>query len=199
MKERPILFSGPMVRALLDGKKTQTRRIVKPQPDTMYEYKNNPELLEFLHPVTSGTYSRKTFTQLCKFGQIGDRLWVRETWCNYPMAGNDGDSAVIYRATNDCIPPGRWRPSIFMARSDSRITLEITGVRVERVQDISENDAIAEGAQCAGFPASLTNRGAFGQLWQKINGPESWAANPWVWCIEFRKVEAGNGMPSAAN
>ncbi len=131
----------------------------------------------------------------CPFGTVGDRLWVREAW-----QAVDADCRVVsgrleqnqypnafYKA--DGPNPCKWRPSIHMPRWASRITLEITGVRVERLNDISEADAIAEGCQCAGFPASLTNRGAFAKLWQSINGDDSWAANPWVWVVEFRRVE----------
>lgn len=125
----------------------------------------------------------------------GDRLWVRETFQEVPATGgcewkhpSDGYTGVRYRATWDRSHSCCWKPSIHMPRWASRITLEINDVRVQRLQEISEEDAIAEGAQCAGFPASLTNYGAFGRLWQKINGPDSWSANPFVWAISFKRI-----------
>lgn len=188
MKERPILFSGAMVRALLAGTKTQTRRIVKHgTPDDW---------------------------NACPYGSIGGRLWVRETW-----ARDSEDGALFYRADvgtgNEAddwqhnIDVGasgyRWRPSIHMPRAASRITLEITAVRVERLQDISEEDAIAEGVEAIPstgencgpnrfsvncgwlFLNSPTAAGAYAMLWEQINGAGSWDANPWVWVVEFNR------------
>ena len=234
MKERPILFSGPMVRAILDGRKTQTRRIVKPQPEVMYEYKDRPEILEFLHPVTSGTYSRESFAEsCCKFGVVGDRLWVRETFASisqpriaYKADGfagaitddGDGNKLVLHHGHILEAPGypfglktittiglklygGRWKPSIHMPRWASRITLEITGVRVERLQDISEDDAIAEGVEggCLTCGENCMKTGGCGYcnpeyrdsfigLWHQINGPDSWDSNPWVWAVAFKRV-----------
>ena len=225
MKERPILFSGPMVRAILDGRKTQTRRIVKPQPEVIYEYKNQPELLEFLHPVTSGTYSRESFAKsCCKFGVVGDRLWVREKWgpCDsqykqdiatatyacFPDGSQQFKMGTYFEYKNDPSaiadkwPKGwKWKPSIHMPRWASRITLEITGVRVERLQDISEEDAIAEGVEggCLTCGENCMKTGGCGYcnpeyrdsfigLWHQIHGPDSWASNPWVWVVEFKRV-----------
>lgn len=206
-KERPIIFSAPMVRAILDGRKTQTRRVVKPQPEVMYDYPNCPDMLEFLHPVTSGTYSRKSFAQTCPYGQPGDRLWVRETWLPF-----DPDHAITfyaYRAstTDDgeeirqeyirCGRDYRWRPSIHMPRWASRITLEITDVRVERLNEISVEDAIAEGVKCpCDFHyctlCHVTPSQLFTKLWSSIHaadGPNGWGANPWVWVIEFKRIQ----------
>ena len=216
VKERPILFSAPMVRAILDGRKTQTRRIVKPQPPGSCRYEINgnqdkaycvfddaglPGGIGFCPP----TARSKDHLLPCPYGKPGDRLWVRETWQQVTQdvatvkpidVLRDCKQGVCYAADGERCPITygqvklRWRPSIFMRRWASRITLEITGVRVERLQDISEEDAIAEGVQCAGVPSSLTNRGAFAKLWESINGPDSWAANPWVWVVEFHKLEA---------
>jgi len=191
MKERPILFSGPMVRAILDGSKTQTRRIAK-------EFNEMPNLDGILRrfpnidvPVQKG----------CPYGTPGDRLWVRETWAHErDGTGCPDDTGVLYRATD----PGwddegtglRWRPSIFMSRASSRILLEITDVRVQRLQEISEEDARAEGVtptmpiygDCGGFEHQ-GHRDSFIRLWESINGPNSWHANPWVWAITFRRLE----------
>ena len=202
MKERPIIFSSPMVRAILDGKKTQTRRVVKPQP-----YANGmPE-----------HWSISELAQFCPYGQPGDRLWVRETWM--PDAPRDGTwpDTVFYGCK--CLPlslipeayqkPAHclfrstweggdlvgWKPSIHMPRWASRITLDVTGVRVERLQDISESDAVAEGVAgghvaIPGYGYSATPVEHYRWLWEQINGSGSWDANPWVWMIEFRRVAA---------
>lgn len=147
MKTRPILFSGPMVRAILEGRKTQTRRVVKPQPAHCADLPMGKDL---------------TFASACPYGQPGDRLWVRETWAvgtlfDYvrpsllPKPDCESKLAVDYAANPRRIwhseDQGRWRPSIHMPRWASRITLEITSVRVERLQDISHKDAIAEGLE----------------------------------------------------
>ena len=204
-KERPILFSGPMVRAILEGRKTQTRRIVSPQPDVMYEYPNQPELLEFLHPQTSGTYGRESFARnCCKFGLAGDRLWIREAWARI-IVGNQID--YLYRADHHKGLEKRdgdqkWNPSIHMPRVACRIMLEITGVRVERLNDINEQDAKSEGIepvrniwklygdrQLGTADATGQPRKSFMSLWESINAPGSWAANPWVWVVEFQRIE----------
>jgi hypothetical protein len=203
-KERPILFSAPMVRAILDGQKTQTRRVVKPA-GRLVATSWSP-----LHPerglrVTVRTGPRSTHTgpigdhlDACPYGEPGDRLWVRETWARFP--GND----PVYRATYD----GRfgsgwkWKPSIHMPRWASRLTLEVTAVRVERLHDISESDAANEGISCSsGHRWGLAETGvehnapshAFRSLWQNINGPGSWEANPWVWAVSFKRVEVTRG------
>jgi len=158
MKERPILFSGPMVRAILDGRKTQTRRPVKPQP-----FVATPSMFD---------------VSKCPIGQPGDRLWVRETWTK------NTNGVVWYRADRHPIAGGLWRPSIHMPRWASRITLEITRVWVERVQDIMEDGAIREGMvrvdRCSPFQM-------FRDTWQSIYG--TWDANPWVWAVEFRRTK----------
>lgn len=183
MRERPMLFSAPMVRAILEGRKTQTRRVVKPQP--------------------TGALAARGRTA-CPCGQPGDRLWVRETHAVYQAHGQhreDGErwgpwgglpttvspdrtQVVYYREGFDRCDPGRWRPSIHMPRWASRITLEVTGVRAERLHDITEADAVAEGASTAG-PFAVYH---FMDLWTSINGAESWNGNPWVWVIEFKRL-----------
>lgn len=200
MRERPILFSGPMVRAILDDKKTQTRRVIK------------PEWFRCLDPEDPDDRE-----SILSEGVLGDRLWVRETWQalesdfhahKIRKAGGDprvpkvGDR-VVYRADEaddyqwSRAPGFVWRPSIFMPRWASRIDLEVTGERFERLQEISEADAKAEGV--IPFPRDPegdcwtdgTYRTAYEHLWGQINGwtgSKSWAANPWVWVIEFRRV-----------
>lgn len=198
MKERPILFSAPMVRAILSGRKTQTRRAIKPAPMMVTDRRITPwegpadALLKLL--AESGRDS--------PYGQPGDRLWVRENGWERPertarMMRDGADTWAPYYFDADGITEQEaedfkaWgfkrRPSIHMPRWASRILLEIVSVRVERLQDISEADAIAEG--CYTDPACPAYD-AYGSLWEQINGPNSWAANPWVWVIEFKRVSA---------
>ena len=184
MNKRPILFSAPMVRALLNGSKTQTRRVVKPQHLKFFDQ----SAVDML-----GAWDKRPLP----YGQPGDRLWVRETWWH-----DEEDNSIIYRvdANSDIVDVNKhetglakynWRPSIFMPRAASRITLEITAVRVERLQDISEADALAEGVTAKKTPdACYTAREAYAVLWESINDPGSWDLNPWVWVIEFKKVTA---------
>jgi hypothetical protein len=183
MKERPILFSAPMVRALLDGSKTQTRRVAKL---TDAAHVKEPRGHRRWHPGDPAA------SLACPYGQPGDRLWVRETWIDASSALH---SCVIYRADgNDQACGQPWKPSIFMPRWASRITLEITAVRCERLQDISEADAMADGAPWTPctyeHPDWTPYRLGYCKLWESINGPDSWSANPWVWVIEFKKVPA---------
>ena len=183
MKERPILFSGPMIRALLDGRKTQTRRIVKPQPtEQVYQIYHSANFAPS-DPLDQDVpdFAREIH---CPYGAPGDQLWVRETWAE------DG-IGYTYRATNETWPH-HWAPSIFMPRAASRIQLEIVDVRVERVQDITTADACAEGVP--GCRDDLSNVHAvefFKALWDQINGARpgySWANNPWVWCLTFKRL-----------
>ena len=247
MKERPILFSAPMVRALLNGTKTQTRRIVKPQADarTTEAFQGADGIWRFSYPTARGQVSHADWDVRCPYGQPGDRLWVREAWRIGAWREDDGKLAIDYLAsapektpwitvpedaenyhggsvfekywvqsTDDCIEsdlstddngryhwepgqsPCRKRPSIHMPRWASRITLEITGVRVERLQDISEGDARAEGARNLDVASGretldpYSRQGScvahYKHIWQEINGPGSWDLNPWVWVIEFK-------------
>ncbi len=189
MKERPILFSAPMVRAILAGTKTQTRRIVSPQPDRAVDG----------IPWTAAPGARS-------YGVPSDRLWVRETFA-LEDCGEDGER-VIWRADRAArwdvdvtAPPfylpsafeplGGWRPSIFMPRAASRIDLEIEAVRIERLQDITENDARAEGVTvCTHVDLHAhTFARSFACLWDTINGKRApWASTPWVWVITFKRV-----------
>jgi hypothetical protein len=207
MKEKPILMSGPMVRAILEGRKTQTRRIVKPQPVPCsfgWELKGRRGAIaqwgeRIKHPCMAAA--------LCPYGGPGDFLWVKETcfpvhkWRHVPLF-----AAVtldwMYRADYEyrealgkpkVIGCHKWTPSILMPRRASRITLEVTAVRVERLQDISEEDAFAEGA--SDKPLHTYKEWAWGwhrhcyeSLWESINGPGSWKENPWVWAITFKRI-----------
>jgi len=183
MRERPILFSAPMVRAILDGRKTQTRRVVKPQP--------RPDRPPRIAVGVRGWDGNQFTTVRSPYGLAGDRLWVRETWRQaYPKTSYS--EGIVYRADkpkalgmDEYSDRHKWRPSIFMARAASRITLEVTGARIERLQAISKADAIAEGVEYE-FP--IDPRDAFRSLWWSINGAESWDANPWVWVVEFKRV-----------
>lgn len=203
MKERPILFNGPMVRALLDGSKTQTRRVVKPQPDWV-----NPDA-SVGNALTVAKIGKRVgmANRICSYGQPGSRLWVRETWAaphaydHLPPRMIPQDARIHYAATED--RGGLlWRPSIHMPRWASRITLEVTGVRVERLQEISEADAMAEGvAETAkhlqGLSACLEHCYAYQDLWESINGPGSWDENPWVWVVEFKNIATNQIQPCA--
>lgn len=194
VRERPILFSDPMVRAILDGRKTQTRRIVKAKG--IWSVVDREDGTKW----PGGEDQCGDWQDFpCPFGSAGDRLWVRETWSPMPNCRpipnpeKYDNKPAWYKADNDrpMWAGDKWTPSIFMSRVASRITLEITSIRAERLHGISEEDAIAEGTQCAGVPASLTNRGAFAQLWSTIHaadGPNGWAANPWVWVIGFKRI-----------
>lgn len=226
MKGRPILFSAPMVRAILDGSKTQTRRAVKPQPpadtfriDTYHHPDGSHHFWSWKEAFGGCELHAGWKPTPCPYGKPGDRLWVREAWkpqishscaldacdcenvwVDYPA---DGEGRLFAGEI-----PEEWTfpanhkkgnsvPSIHMPRWASRITLEIIGVRVERLNDISQSDARAEGAPPShpsidrvsrdfGYPDFP--RSWFGQLWEQINGPGCWAANPWVWVIEFRRL-----------
>jgi len=210
-KERPILFSAPMVRAILDGSKTQTRRVVKMRHVAAW-HNGVPSLF------TSYPY-----------GKPGDRLWVRET---FTVVGYDEERDQILGKAGPPDEPWwgirpagkvslfseKWRPSLFMPRWASRINLEVVNVRVERLQDISEDDALAEGAgwETTGDTSRdldrlarmtgitdhgsnlSTRRAHYALLWESINGPGSWNANPWVWAVEFR-VRDSSENPSRSS
>lgn len=204
--ERPILFSGAMVRAILEGRKAQTRRVVKPTMSTpkiaplemepwiidgeRQEDDNGLPCWAGYHPSYPG--EAKWFT--CPYGQPGDRLWVRETW---HLWGPPEHQTLAFRA--DCADAENytWRPSIFMPRWASRITLEITDVRVERVQAISKADVLAEGISRYTFAKGAISatppdpRWKFIELWDGINAKRgySWASNPWVWVLTFTRVQ----------
>lgn len=222
MRERPILFSAPMVRAILEGRKTQTRRVVKRIP---WRPGVNPDFSQAREFSNAGEFriagsEEMTTGFRCPYGQPGERLWIRETWM--PGYSHEADHekgpqvSLLYRADNteqrvaapsyelaerwdrdfseDGDHPPNWRPSIHMPRWACRLVLEVTGVRVERLHGISDQDCIAEG--CAGGHDSIPNyrynalpSEHFRWLWNSINGPDAWDANPWVWVVEFKRLE----------
>lgn len=203
MKERPILFSGEMVRAILDGRKTMTRRVIKPQPRLtpsglwMRSGPCEERLLYGTIRHEDGSTDKIHEWHDSPYGQPGDRLWVRETFaCLEPLAR----TPIIYAA--DRGPKDyRWRPSIHMPRWASRITLEIAAVRVERVQDITEKDVEAEGLSLQPWsgegPAGWPKTAGFAQLWDSLNAKRGygWDANPWVWVISFKRITAAQRRP----
>ena len=235
MKERGMIFNGEMVRAILDGRKTQTRRPIKWKQTRFTEIGEREDGSKW--PWSEDAEHACDFWHPCPFGAVGDRIWVRETWSDVNL---DGAPAVAYRADDEVYDlmeneslldedgafnyqdtrvskyqfaawhsdlisgiEGNWRPSIHMPRWASRILLEITDVRVERLNAISEEDARAEGiidggclncgepepCGCANPEPDATD--AFAYLWQSIYGQESWNANPWVWVISFERIEGG--------
>jgi hypothetical protein len=185
VKERPILFSAPMVRAILDGSKTQTRRVVKQQP------KHAPfQTEDSIHELGAEWFTSHGWVGKCPYGQPGDQLWVRETWSKCFQRAGSSDPAYLYKADLkdgwQYLMGPKWKPSIHMFRVASRIQLEIVSVRVERLNDCSEADAGAEGAYtdpaCPAYDSYAT-------LWDSINGAGSWKANPWVWVVEFKVIK----------
>jgi hypothetical protein len=191
VKERPILFRGEMARAILDGRKVQTRRIVKPQPEDAGFGRN-----AVVCPYRTGTQWPLAYYEMrgscwnssdplrCPYGQPGDRLWVRETW-------SQPGGQLRYRADGDrgSWDVWKWVPSIHMPRWASRITLEIVSVRVERLWSISRGDAIAEGCPRRRDTGGTSPVVWFHELWESINWKGSWSVNPWVWVIEFKRLE----------
>lgn len=231
MKERGMIFNGEMVRALLDGRKTQTRRIVKAADGAVKFCKewdiNGEEIFVVLGEKDRTGMNPVLGAISCPFGAAGDRIWVRETWATLGnedgccddwegnlCKGDERSAARIYRASCEQRPgdyglwsipddaywkphtkehkfEGAWRPSIHMPRWASRILLEITNVRVERLKSISDGDAVREGCSTADMMSGDCVADVFARLWASIYGAESWNANPWVWVIEFKRVEGG--------
>lgn len=203
MSERPILFSGAMVRAILSGQKTQTRRVVRPQPlhgVGRYTEDGTPGEVDWVILDEDGDPTDSALR--CPYGAPGDALWVRETWAvgrafdrtrpsEIPTV--ERDIPVWWRADEaieESVNRGRWRPSLHMPRWASRITLDIVSVRVERLQTITTLDAMAEGAEPVRNAAGvLSYTTGFRTLWDSINGARpgcSWDDDPWVWVVEFR-------------
>lgn len=198
MRERPILFSAPMVRAILDGTKTQTRRALRLQPLDVLPMEGDKRGIEWVGMMQRDP-EPKGIVFACKFGQPGDRLWVKETFFDTepfrdaPLFA-DRSTRYAYRADEEVIGCHKWKPSIHMPRAASRILLEVAAVRVERLPGISEADCIAEGAagghgSIPGYAYAATPAEHYRHIWESINGPDSWAANPWVWVIEFRRAQ----------
>ncbi|CBA14719.1 hypothetical protein [Xanthomonas albilineans] len=196
MAEKPILFNGEMVRAILDGRKTQMRRPMKNQPQPVVVPGLGPVLaIDQPHSPNRWLWpnAREEVVASCPFGKPGDLLWVRES---YQRFSEDGE--ILYMADSNSWeemnqlkcegdPEAHWRPSIHMPRWACRIVLEITDVRVERLQAISERDAIAEGVGSAITRDCKVPK--FAALWDQLHGAGAWHANPWVWVIDFTRVE----------
>ncbi|MCU6199089.1 hypothetical protein KWI12_19730 [Citrobacter cronae] len=194
MKERGMIFNAEMVNAILSGRKTQTRRPIKWKQTRFTEIGEREDGSNW--PWSEDTEKVCDYWHPCPFGAVGDRIWVRETWAE---AGASAPDLTLYRANYpehvpaqyENVPPVDeilWTPSIFMPRWASRILLEITDVRVEHLNNISECDAKAEGG-----PTECTLIGdkyfpGFRSLWKSIYGEQSWAANPWVWVIKFNLI-----------
>ncbi|MEH4474264.1 hypothetical protein [Klebsiella michiganensis] len=217
MSERGMIFNAEMVRALLDGRKTQSRRPIKWKQTRFTEIGEREDGSKW--PWSEDAEHACDFWHPCPFGAVGDRIWVREAFRVHSRATDV--ATLVYKASernswteqtrrvpvavcNKPATPEKWTPSLHMPRWASRILLEITDVRVERLNAISEEDAAAEGVPPAGsllpdYPGTfLTPKGdfatakvAFQRLWESIYGAENWQANPWVWVIEFKRVEGG--------
>ncbi|HDE2636023.1 hypothetical protein WDU25_25080 [Klebsiella pneumoniae] len=216
MSERGMIFNAEMVRALLDGRKTQTRRPIKWKQTRFTEIGEREDGSKW--PWSEDAEHACDFWHPCPFGAVGDRIWVREAFRVHSRATDV--ATLVYKASernswteqtrrvpvavcNKPATPEKWTPSLHMPRWASRILLEITDVRVERLNAISEEDARAEGiidggclncgepepCGCANPEPDATD--AFAYLWQSIYGQENWNANPWVWVIEFKRVEGG--------
>jgi hypothetical protein len=223
-KEIPILFSTPMVQAILAGRKTMTRRVVNPQPPedvTGFDMDEYPSTMVDRHgnlqegPLVYGGIADTDFTIKCPFGRPGDRLWVKETFTVLDHWEQTQSVQVLFEdaaTLTACLTDQEWakfqkwqqprgkKTSLFLFKSLSRVWLEVTDVRVERLHRISETDAIAEG-----MPRSRPTKaskglyhtapvGLFQDLWRSINGEESWNLNPWVWVVSF-KVLSTKGKP----
>jgi len=216
VKEHPILFTGPMVRAILEGRKTQTRRPIKPQPPYEFRKLLGVTTAGFLwsNMAHANPYEPECLHEIKRPYAVGDRLWVRETWCQQAdslterlIAGKAHYAADGYEVHDvDGLERSPWRPSIHMPRWASRITLEVTGIRPERIQSISEVGAKAEGVEkgmtaveiidrTAGLPRRASYRSGFELLWDSIygstafaHGPLEWESNPWVWATTFKVV-----------
>ena len=239
IKERGIIFNGEMVRAILSGSKTQMRRVIKSPATTLqnngtncivYREAGDPWYKDYVfsmrgHSGVWNDYTLPQFLALCPFGQVGDRLWVRETFRVHSRATDV--ATIAYKASERqswtqqvarvpielCtkqVSPEAWTPSIHMPRWASRITLEITDIRVERLNDISEADAINEGLikeaydwRSSEFPMAnvayrtyleserrySSPKQCYQSLWESIYGQDSWQSNPFVWVVEFKRVE----------
>ncbi|WP_080434091.1 hypothetical protein [Pseudomonas syringae] len=208
-KERPILFSAPMVRAILSGQKTVTRRALKVQPHIDASGNFCVSGANYGQDIYGKPVTKNFVISNCPHGKPGDRLWVREAWqadahmnevaprelshgepIQYPADGESRQTGC------SMITPGKTRPSIHMPRWVSRILLEITAIRVERLQEISLAQVQREGCEVRQFwlfganqeEAQKIGTSVFGGLWSSINGAESWNSNPWVWVVEFRCI-----------
>lgn len=225
MKERPILFSTPMVQAILAGNKTQTRRVMRRQPDAVEYFKRGEETTDtnaeyailrcYNNPkgfkkCNSGWFANANYKTPFHEFNVGDRLWVRETYAFVPFTAyrasnvqqiinpNDYETASIFKAGFELSQGGiKWKPSIHMPRWASRVLLEITNIRVERLNAISPEDAKAEGFDYSTHPSAIQMGYAIGAktnfrfAWEQIYGQNEWNKNPWVWVVEFKVIQGG--------
>lgn len=213
-KERPILYSTPMIRAKLAGLKTQTRRIIKPQPEYLKAGNYNVHYWKWKEQSFANT---KVFIDACPYGKVGDLLWSKETWAKFDCTCYDDicrHGSHIFKASYED-DEQKWKPSIHMPKRISRIWDEIVDIRTERLQSISREDAIAEGIEReesgqdlvkATFYKNYLGDGinvrnwtrspvaSYKSLWEKINGIGSWDENPWVWVIETKTLST-TGRP----
>lgn len=191
MAERPFSFSSTEVTAIIAGRKTQVRRVIRPRNSWSERYIK--------------AKSHEMPMSFCPYGVPGDRLWAREAWASTDQIGvHRFDAEIVYRADGqpwDSEYQGwRWKPGHYMPRAYSRITLEVVSVRVERLGDITGRDVLAEGVDNGKSNPTMGERWenmqrmAFTELWESINGKGSWAANPLVWVVEFKKLEARDGV-----
>lgn len=235
VKQRPILFSTPMVQAIMEGTKTVTRRTLKIQPEPPRAIYNEDEAIPILQEnggdlllrfnwkterhgqvYQDGSFFDGRFK--CPYGNVGDVLWIRETWTKNPFFGEIPKMPkYLYKATDTPMEEGlKWKPSIHMPFDACRLYLQITNIKVERLQDITEEQAVAEGLACLSKDGGITYKyglpdadglpgnddsgwhwsewevnpiEAFKKLWEKINGAGSWNANPWVWAISFKRID----------
>lgn len=210
IREKGLIFNSEMVRAILDGRKTQTRRIVKGTDGAVKFCKewdiNGEEVFVVLGEKDHTGMNPVLGAISCPFGAVGDRIWVREAFRVHSRATDV--ATLVYKASernswteqthrvpvavcNKPATPEKWTPSLHMPRWASRILLEITDVRVERLKSISDGDAIREGCSTADMKSGDCVADVFARLWASIYGDESWKSNPWVWVIEFKRVEGG--------
>ncbi|ENH3225147.1 hypothetical protein ABV273_000199 [Klebsiella variicola] len=208
--ERGMIFNGEMVRAILDGRKTQTRRPIKWKQTRFTEIGEREDGSKW--PWSEDAEHACDFWHPCPFGAVGDRIWVRETFqgplFDYDLMDSYCKDSIPFEKSEFCVYKADgvpapefydaddelhccWRPSIHMPRWASRILLEITDVRVERLKSISDRDALREGCSAADMKSGDCVADVFARLWASIYGSDSWNANPWVWVIEFKRVEGG--------
>jgi len=208
--ERPMLMCGDMVRATLEDRKTKTRRFINPQPMFYHDVKSCQVIEGFIHYIDSKGTSH-VGGKMCPYGKVGDRIWVKETF-QYTDASLNIEPGWVYRATDrdwETLEDWKWKPSIFMPRKASRITLEITDIRVERLLEINQADCLAEGIESSVINADKRDTtyrdymqkvvdpfewyaspiDSYKSLWESINGVGSWSDNPWVWVITFKRLK----------
>lgn len=193
MKFIPILFSEPMVQAILSNQKFQTRRTKGLQKLTNHYFQSMVHhytgKFTFVENGNFNPDEKDVIKVKCPYGQVGDVLWVRETFVKYPVKGKNGLEYEFEYKADETPVKFRWKPSIHMPKEACRLFLKITDIRVEPLQVISRGDAMAEGCHFANMQKGPNPVDWFKDLWQKINGEQSWNSNPWVWVITFERIE----------